>query len=166
MLFKALLVGTLYVLSERELEAALADRLSFRRFVGLSYEETVPDLSVLNRFRDCWRCCSTSWTGNWKRSSATIKHGTMMDATVIPSVSRPGRSSSDPEAGFAEGTGKPGSVFGYKAHVGVDEGSGLICSVLGTPASIGDTTRADTLIRGDEQQVGPQAITAMPGSRI
>jgi IS5 family transposase len=50
-LFKALLVGALYGLSERELEAALADRLSFRRFVGLSYEETVPDHSVLNRFR-------------------------------------------------------------------------------------------------------------------
>lgn len=35
-LFKAFLVGSFYGLSERELEAALADRLSFRRFVNLS----------------------------------------------------------------------------------------------------------------------------------
>src|SRR4029079_16571803 len=51
-LFKAVLLQSLYGLSERELEEALADRLSFRRFVGLSVEESVPDYSVLNRFRN------------------------------------------------------------------------------------------------------------------
>src|SRR5690606_27780561 len=44
-MFKALLLGALYGLSERELEDALQDRLSFRRFVGLSLEEAVPDHS-------------------------------------------------------------------------------------------------------------------------
>ncbi len=51
-LFKALLLGSLYGLSERELEEALADRLSFRRFAGLGLEESVPDHTVLNRFRN------------------------------------------------------------------------------------------------------------------
>lgn len=158
-LFKALLVGALYGLSERELEAALADRLSFRRFVGLSYEETVPDHSVLNRFRAelvelrLLQVLFAELDGQLEAAGVMVKHGTMMDATVIPSVSRPGRASSDPEAGFAKRTGKPGSVFGYKAHVGVDEGSGLIRSVLGTAANIGDTTPADALIRGDEHRV-------------
>jgi IS5 family transposase len=41
-MFKALILQALYGLSERELEAALGDRLSFRRFVGLSIEDTVP----------------------------------------------------------------------------------------------------------------------------
>ena len=40
-----------------------------------------------------------------------------------------------------------------KAHVGVDEGSGLIRSVLTTPANVNDTVPADLLIRGDEQAV-------------
>ena len=44
-------------------------------------------------------------------------------------------------------------MFGYKAHVGVDEGSGLIRSVLTTPANVNDTTPADGLIRGDERVV-------------
>ena len=39
------------------------------------------------------------------------------------------------------------------AHVGVDEGSGLIRSVLTTPANVNDTTPADALIRGDERAV-------------
>ena len=51
-MFKALLLQSLYGLSERELEEALGDRLSFRRFVGLGLEEAVPDHTVLNRFRN------------------------------------------------------------------------------------------------------------------
>ena len=42
-----------------------------------------------------------------------------------------------------------GSTFGYKAHVGVDEGSGLISSVITTPANA-PTPRCRRLI-GDEQ---------------
>ena len=52
MLYKALLLQSLYGLSDRELEEALADRLSFRRFAGLGLEETIPDHTVINRFRN------------------------------------------------------------------------------------------------------------------
>src|ERR1700759_1898993 len=51
-LFRALLLQSLYGLSDRELEDALGDRLSFKRFVGLSLEDTTPDHTVLNRFRN------------------------------------------------------------------------------------------------------------------
>jgi len=50
-LFRALLLQSLYGLSDRELEDALADRLSFKRFVGLSLEDATPDHTVLNRLR-------------------------------------------------------------------------------------------------------------------
>jgi len=63
------------------------------------------------------------------------------------------RPSSDPDARFTRRQGKAGSRFGYKAHVGVDEGSGLIRSVVTTPANVNDTVPADLLIRGDEQAV-------------
>src|SRR5690606_32081626 len=89
-----------------------------------------------------------------------LKRGTMLDATVIEAVSRPpdgSRMSLDADAGFAKRQGKAGSVFGYKAHVGVDEGSGLIRSILTTPANINDTTPADLLIRGDEKVVWADA---------
>ena len=51
-MFKALLLQSLYGLSDQELEAALFDRLSFRRFVGLSLEDEVPDHTTLCRFRN------------------------------------------------------------------------------------------------------------------
>ncbi len=165
-LFKALLLGSLYGLSERELEEALADRLSFRRFAGLGLEESVPDHTVLNRFRNelVELGLIDKLFGELDRQleagGVVLKRGTMLDATVIEAVSRPPggeRPSLDADAGFARRTGKPGSVFGYKAHVGVDDGSGLIRAVLATPANINDTTPADLLIRGDERVVWADA---------
>lgn len=166
-LFKGLLLGALYGLSERELEEALGDRLSFRRFVGLGLEESVPDHSVLNRFRNelvqlgLYDKLFAELDKQLEAAGVMLKRGTMLDATVIEAVSRPPdgerRPSLDPDAGFAKRSGKAGSVFGYKAHVGVDEGSGLIRSVLTTPANINDTTPADALIRGDERVVWADA---------
>lgn len=165
-LFKALLVGSLYGLSERELEEALADRLSFRRFVGLGVEEGVPDHSVLNRFRNelvalgLYERLFGELDRQLTAAGVMLKRGTMLDATVIEAVSaRPDRDgqASDPDAGFAKRQGKAGSGYGYKMHVGVDEGSGLIRVVLTTPANINDTTPADRLIRGDERVVWADA---------
>ncbi|TXR46923.1 transposase [Phyllobacterium endophyticum] len=39
-------------MSDAELEEALYDRLSFRRFCGLGLNETVPDHTTLCRFRN------------------------------------------------------------------------------------------------------------------
>ena len=166
LLFKALLVGSLYGLSERELEEALADRLSFRRFVGLGLEESVPDHSSLNRFRNelvglgLFDRLFGELDKQLETAGVMLRRGTMLDATVIEAVSRPPsgeRASLDADAGFAKRQGKSGSLFGYKAHVGVDEGSGLIRAVLTTPANVNDTTPADALIRGDEQRVWADA---------
>lgn len=165
-LFRALLLQSLYGLSERELEEALADRLSFKRFVGLSLEDTAPDHTVLNRFRNLLieQGLLEKLFGELDRqlenAGLILKRGTMLDATLIQAVSAPPkqeRPSNDPDARFAKRQGKSGSTFGYKAHMGVDEGSGLIRAVLTTPANVNDTTPADDLIRGDEAAVWADA---------
>ena len=165
-LFRAVLLQSLYGLSERELEEALGDRLSFKRFVGLSLEDATPDHTVLNRFRNqlVEQGLLEKLFGELDRqlenAGVILKRGTMLDATLIQAVSAPpkeDRPSNDPDARFAKRQGKSGSTFGYKAHVGVDEGSGLIRAVLTTPANINDTTPADALIRGDEAAVWADA---------
>lgn len=161
-LFKALLLQSLYGLSDREVEEALADRLSFRRFCGLSLEEGVPDHTVINRFRNelVARGLLEELFGELDRqlekAGVMLKRGAMLDATLIEAASAPGsdeRASRDPDAAFGGKPGKGGFTFGYKAHVGVDEGSGLIRSVIATPANVNDTVPADGLIRGDETAV-------------
>ena len=165
-LFRAVLLQSLYGLSERELEEALGDRLSFKRFVGLSLEDATPDHTVLNRFRNqlVEQGLLEKLFGELDRqlenAGVILKRGTMLDATLIQAVSAPPREdrpSNDPDARFTKRQGKSGSTFGYKAHVGVDEGSGLIRTVLTTPANINDTTPADALIRGDEAAVWADA---------
>lgn len=52
LLFKALPLQSWYTLSAYSLEEALDDRLSFRRFTGLSSSEKSPDHPVFSRFRD------------------------------------------------------------------------------------------------------------------
>jgi IS5 family transposase len=162
-LLKALLLQALYGLSERELEEALIDRNSFKRFVGLGLEEAIPDHTVLNRFRN--RLISEGLLEKMfaeldrqlELAGVILKRGTMLDATLIETaaVSRPRRDETpkDPDAGLTSRKGKPGLSYGYKAHVGVDEGSGIIRSVITTAANVNDTVPADDLIRGDERVV-------------
>ena len=146
-LFKALLLQAMYGLSDRELEEALADRLSFRRFAGLGLEEGIPDHTVL-LFAELDR--------QLEKAGMMLKRGNMLDATLIETVARPPsdeRASVDGDARFGGPRGKGGSTFGYKAHVGVDEGSGLIRSLITTPANVNETVVADRLLRGDERFV-------------
>ena len=170
-MFKALLLQALYGLSERELEAALGDRLSFRRFVGLSIQDAVPDHTTLNRFRNGLAQAGlleklfSELDRQLDQAGMILRRGTMLDATLIEAVSAPPRTGrdgqerpgQDPDAAFAKRSGKPGSTYGYKAHVGVDEGSGLIRSLITTPANVNDTTPADDLILGDEKVVWADA---------
>ena len=89
------------------------------------------------------------------KAGLILRRGTMLDATVIETTAArpgPGETASDPEARYTRPQGR-GLSFGYKAHVGVDQGSGLIRSVLTTPANVNDTVPADALIRGDERAV-------------
>jgi transposase, IS5 family len=162
-LFKALLLQALYGLSDVELEEALADRLSFRRFIGLGWEETVPDSTTLCRFRNLLVAENRlqrlfgELDRQLERAGMILKRGTMLDATLIATAAATppttGQPAVDPDAGFARRQGRAGSVYGYKAHLGVDQGSGLIRSVITTPANVNDTVPADDLIRGDEAAV-------------
>ena len=161
-LFKALLLQATYGLSDRELEEALADRLSFRRFVGLGLEEGVPDYTVLTRFRNLLIAESllerlfAELDRQLEKAGVMLKRGTMLDATLIETVARPSsdeRASIDADARYGGPKGKDGPTFGYKAHVGVDEGSGLIRSLITTPANVNETVVADALVRGDEKAI-------------
>lgn len=160
-LFKCLLLQQWYRLSDPGLEDALGDRLSFRRFVGLSLSEDVPDHSTLSRFRailakdnlaerlfnECMRQLSAQ--------GLLLRQGTLIDATVVAADSRPlpreqAAQRSDQDAGFT--MTRRGYVFGYKAHVAMDEGTRLIRRAVLTPANVHDShwPVVRRLVQGDE----------------
>ena len=163
LMVKALLLQQWYGLSDPGLEEALSDRLSFRRFVGLGLDDGQPDHSVISRFRKSLREAGLDGAlfeeveRQLEAKGLLLKRGTLMDATVVSAaVKKPpspaGRGSeTDGDADWTRKGGK--SWFGYKAHVGVDEGSGLIRRAELTSAKIYESQVAEALICGDERAV-------------
>jgi IS5 family transposase len=163
MMFKALLLQQWYGLSDPGLEEALGDRLSFRRFVGLGLDEGSPDHSVISRFRTALRQRGLDQQlfeeveRQLDARGLLVKSGTLMDATLVDAaVKKPGspagcKSEVDPDADWTRKGTK--TYFGYKAHIGVDEGSGLIRRAELTPAKTSDSETAEALICGDEAAV-------------
>ena len=163
MMVKALLLQQWYGLSDPALEEALGDRLSFRRFVGLQLDQGAPDHSVVSRFRKALRAGGLDGAlfaeieRQLQARGLIVKTGTLMDATLVEAaVRRPGSpagsgSQRDGDAAWTRKGGK--SLFGYKAHVGVDQDSGLIRRARLTPAKVNESEVADELICGDERAV-------------
>lgn len=163
-LLRALLLQQWYSLSDPELEEALADRLSFRSFVGLALDEAVPDHSTLWRFREALGRAGLADQvfGEVNRQLAAkgmiVKQGTLIDATLVAAQSAPpataaSKPARDPEAAWTKREGSSKAHFGYKAHLAVDQGSLLVRRALLTPANVNDTEPADALIQGDERAV-------------
>jgi IS5 family transposase len=154
LLFKTLLLQQWYNLSDPGMEEALCDRISFRRFVGLSLSDAVPDHSTISRFRsqlgDRYEKLLSSMNTQFESQGFVIKEGTMLDASFVRSSSP--KKTVDPEAGAYGRYPEKGSA-GYKMHAAVDKKSGLIRRVITTTANTNDTMVADALIIGDEQAV-------------
>lgn len=164
-MLKALYLQRLYDLSDPGLEEALLDRLSFRRFCDLSLEEDTPDETTICRFRAAAAAagimeeCFAEIVRQLDAQGLVLKRGTLMDASIIKAKHNPppgeaglgAKHEKEPDADWTYRRGR--SMFGYKAHLGVDQGSGLIRRVVVTPAKVYESEVADALIVGDERAV-------------
>ena len=145
-MFKALLLATWYDLSDVALAEALSDRVSFRRFCGFARDEETPERTAFVRFRrllvahglDC--SLFEAIARDLERKGATVRKGTLIDATVIGSASK-----GDKEAAWAKHKSRA-PVHGYKAHIAADKDTGLIREVEATAANEADVTIAPLII--------------------
>lgn len=167
LMVKALLLQQWYDLSDPGLEEALGDRLSFRNFVGLELDAGAPDHSTLSRFRKALRergldeALFEEIGRQLEARGLLVKAGTLMDATLVEAAVKKPPARTAAELG-AKGTGDPDadwtrkggrSLYGYKAHLGVDGGSGLIRRAVLTSAKTAESQAAEQLISGDERAV-------------
>ena len=165
LMVKVLLLQPWYQASDPEIEAALGDRRSFRRFVGLGLQDPVPDHSTISRFRTALaeyglgERLFAEVTRQLDAAGLLVKAGTLLDATLVAAQARrpsmedgPGAGSgTDPDARWTRKGGR--AHFGSKAHLGVDAGSGLIRRAVLTPAHVNEREVADRLLSGDERAV-------------
>jgi IS5 family transposase len=167
---RALLLQQWYGLSDPGLEEALSDRVSFRRFCGLALDQGTPDETTLCRFRNALKEAGLGEVlfeevqRQLDQAGFMVKSGTLIDASLVQSAvctppngsTPPGeesRSAHDPDANWTRTDRGRRRFFGYKLHVGVDQGSGLIRSRQLTPAKVYESEVADALVVGDERAV-------------
>ena len=160
MMFKALLLAQWYNLSDPGLEEAIRDRLSFLRFLGLSLNDPVPDETRINRFRNMLaeknlgERLFAMLEEQLKNKGLIVRRGTLIDATLLKAQPRPprrGEASPDPDAEWTS-RGKDGH-FGFKAHLAVDESSGLIRRLALTGANFPESYKFEEMVIGDEVAV-------------
>ncbi len=164
-MLKALYLQALYDLSDPGLEEALLDRVSFRQFCGFALDQRTPDETTLCRFRNAaaragvMQAAFVEVSRQLEANGLVVKKGTLIDATIVGAASRrpqlkagsKPRLAREPGASFTRKGGR--SYFGYRVHVGVDQGSGLIRRLAFTPAHVNESVVADALICGDEAAV-------------
>lgn len=159
-MFKIALLQQWYGLSDPGVEEAVRDRLSFRRFCGVPLDEETPDHSSIWRFRQRIDKLGLSErllaevNRQLDARGLVVKRGTLVDATIIAAAVKPPAfedgqvNPRDPDASFTVKNEK--THFGYKAHLAVDEESGLVRQAEMTSADLHDSQRGEAMIQGDE----------------
>ncbi|SEC56597.1 IS5 family transposase [Pseudomonas anguilliseptica] len=144
--------------SDPAMEEALYETTILRQFAGLSLER-IPDETTILNFRRLLEKHELAAgilaviNGYLGDRGLSLRQGTIVDATLInaPSSTKNKDGKRDPEMHQA----KKGNqyYFGMKAHIGVDDESGLVHSVVGTAANVADVTQVDKLLHGEENVV-------------
>jgi len=138
MMLKLLLLEQWYGLSDVRVVEEAADRLSFRRFLGIGTGDRVPNDSSLVRFRkrlldaDLLDALYAEVIIQMNEQGLGIEPGSMqiVDATLIKALPRPPAKDTpeeerpDPEADFTVKNAKP--HYGYKLHLAQDRETGLL----------------------------------------
>lgn len=168
-LFKCLLLEKWFrINSDPELESQINDRVSFKKFLGLSFADPSPDHSTFSRFRKrlskkAMDEINSEILCQFSSQGLTINEGIAIDARLVRSASHPISNKeikelkdkrSTPE-GKVDKDGKPLKFsrdlesdwtikndtphYGLKEHASVDTNHGFVLTTTMTPASVNDT---------------------------
>ena len=167
---KCIFLQYMYNLSDPGLEDALIDRLSFQRFLGISFDTEIPDFSTIWRFRErllnnhLFDRIFEEVLRQLEEKKLILRRGTIVDATIVQSARRLKRKGEESEKQSprqraqkdrdASSTKKGKKwYYGFKGHIGQDEGSNIIRKKRFTSAHVHDSTERDNLLCGDERSV-------------
>ena len=167
-MFRALLLGIWYNLSDVQLSKCLARDLLFRKFCHLELGHETPDDTTLCRFRgelvkhDLWAVLLGEVNHQLEEQNIIMTQGriNIVDATPVEAAQsgsgkrQDGTPKRDGDAGWhvkANSRGTLTSTYGYSVHVGIDEDD-FIHRTTVTPGNVHDSQERDTLLLGDEEQ--------------
>ena len=171
LMFKVLILQSLYNLSDEAIEYQILDRLSFMRFLGLRLGSRVPDAKTIWLFREQLTEAGLAeelfrkFEGFLGESGFAARKGQIIDASIVPAPQQRNsreentqikqgeipqdweeakRRQKDTDAQWTKRNGK--RYYGYKNHVNVDVKYKLIRTYAVTDASVHDSKVFDELL--------------------
>jgi len=177
-LLKCLLLQQWFkITSDPELETQINDRISFKKFLGLSFDDPAPDHSTFSRFRgrfskDTMRMINHELLSQFASKGLTINEGIAIDARLVQSASHPiskeklkeEKQKRETPAGKLNKKGNPLKFsrdlesdwtvkndkphFGLKEHASVDTRYGFVLATEITPASHHDSPYLPLCVAG------------------
>jgi transposase, IS5 family len=163
--------------SDPELETQINDRISFKKFLGLSFDDPAPDHSTFSRFRgrfskDTMHRVNNELLNQFAVKGLTINEGVAVDARLVQSASHPISKEKLEEEKQRKATpegkrDKNGNIlklsrdlesdwtikndiphFGLKEHASVDTRYGFVLATEMTPASHHDSPYLPLCVAG------------------
>lgn len=144
--------------SDPAIEEALYEMTILRQFSGLSLER-IPDETTFLNFRRLLEKHELATrilgviNGYLGNRGLWLRQGSIVEATLIhaPSSTKNKNGKRDSEMHQTKKSNQ--YYFSAKAHIGVDDESGLVHSVVVTAANVADVTQVDKLLHGEENVV-------------
>ena len=163
--------------SDPELETQINDRISFKKFLGLSFDQRSPDHSTFSRFRsrlshDTMRLINHELLSQFAAKGLTINEGIAVDARLVQSASHPlskekleeEKKKRETPEGNLDKKGNPLKFsrdlesdwtvrndiphYGLKEHASVDTRYGFVLATEITPASFHDSPYLPLCVAG------------------
>jgi len=193
LMFKTLVLGALYNLSDDQVEYQVRDRLSFMRFLGLGLGDRVPDAKTVWLYREALAQAGKVddlfklFDHHLARQGYIARGGQILDASIVPvprnhntreenAAIKDGkepagwkdkpakRCQKDIDARWTKKHGK--SHYGYKNHVNVDGRYKLIRRYHVTDAALHDSQAVDELLMRANTASGVWADAAYRSEEI
>ena len=153
------MLQNLYDLSDMGAKYEVLDSRAFSEFCGVDSSNQVPDGDTIGRFRallveqGLQERLFAQVPALLQARGLILKKGTIVDSTIIasPCSTKNREKKRDPEACQT----KKGNTwhFGYKAHIGVDQDTGLVHHLEVTAANVHEVTVTPKLLTGEEKTV-------------
>lgn len=162
----ALFLQSWYGLSDPMTEELIHDRISFRKFLDIKDEDTIPDETTICKFRkalireNLMEMIFNQVKSQMVEKNLILNEGTLVDATLIH-ASEPKRKkdengkviSNEAADGDATYTSKRGvKHHGYKIHIATDR-AGVIKDIRTTTAKVHDSQMIDELTQEETKAV-------------
>mgnify|MGYP006287457487 CR=1 FL=1 len=190
LMFKILLLQSMYNLSDERLEFQINDRLSFMRFLGLGIGDTVPDARTVWLFREQLKDAGlvdklfARFDEFLRQNGFCAQKGQIVDASIVPAGKQRNsrqenkaikngevpdnwsdnkKSQKDTDARWVKKNGT--NHYGYKNHIDIDVKNKLIRKYKVTDAAVHDSKVFEQILDQDNSSKDIWADSAYGNKR-